>query len=93
MQHPTARVYTFILEFDGGTFIRQCSAQGLPDAVGVYLNSLSSGEAIQDVHAGQVLAAEWAGDVPVRIEGMRGVWCLSGICGERSALLHIVGCD
>lgn len=85
------QLFTFILEFRGGTYISQYRGRGPREAFQRWL----AGQAVDLAgywhprtvnHLFQNLAAE----VPVSIKGVVGVWCVMGSVPRSVALLNIV---
>ena len=82
------RVYTFVLDYRGGTSLHQCSADHLDAAVEQYLNAVEREAVLED---SAELRKEFAGSPPVPVEGLRRVWCSSALLDGELALLHIIG--
>ena len=80
--------FTFVLEFRGGTYLEQVSADTIESAVERYLLVLKEGRETSSF--AEALVPELAEDCPVRVTGLQNVWCMSA---DRNglALLHIIG--
>lgn len=84
-------LYTFILEFDGGTYISQVQAQDAKSAPEVWGASLKSGDVrgLRDASIRR-LRADLASDEPVPLTGLEMVWCMSTLVRGRLALVNFV---
>lgn len=85
------QLYTFVLEYAGGTYVSQYRGETLIAA----MQSWSSAEQAK-------LAGQWSGEIvellferlgnnePVRLDGLQHVWCVSASVSSDLALLNIV---
>ena len=79
--------YTFVLEFLGGTYVRQATGESPDVALCVWLR-LASEEVFEWAsHRAELLRAV-RDEVPVPIEGCQNVWCVSGLAGDQSSHSH-----
>jgi hypothetical protein len=88
------KVYTFVLEYAGGTYVSQYPGGTVKAA----LQNWAAGEAVK-------LAGHWKGDIaerlfarlaeetPVVLDGLHQVWCASASLDSGLALLNIVATD
>ncbi len=83
-------LFTFVLEFDGGTDISQFRAASPRRAVSQYPSHLLRNKAVSTPAVRRRIADALLAEKPVAIEGVRNVWCCSASIGERLALLKIV---
>ena len=83
-------LFTFVLEFDGGTYISQSSARSAGRAVAQYASDLVRNEAISTLPIRRTLSQDLKAAHPVAIEGVRNVWCCSSSVSKKFALLNIV---
>lgn len=84
-------LYTFILDYTGGTYISQVEAPNLAKAVskwpdGLVINEIKGfGPKTADI-----LKARFAEAKPVLLSGLINAWCVSAIIRGKLALIHIV---
>lgn len=83
-------MYTFLLEFAGGTYIAQHHGESVPAAIREYCATLKSQGIDGNVAAGRVLASEWQNTTPVEVQGCVNVWCLTTLVDEALVLCHVV---
>jgi hypothetical protein len=83
-------LFTFLLEFDGGTYISQFRAASPQRAASQYPSHLMRNNGVPTLAVRKRLADAFTGDYPAAIEGMRSVWCCSATIGKKLALLNIV---
>lgn len=83
-------LYTFILEFEGGTYVSQLSAASARSAPLAWVESRVPGE-IPGLHAAALRQLQASMDTdPVPLTGLVQVWCASGLVNGSLALLHFV---
>ena len=82
-------LYTLICEYDGGTYIAQMSASSPKNAVLSWLGARGSWKCIPKVVRHQIKAG-LDHDLPVAIEGVRNVWCLSASSNKGLVLINLV---
>jgi hypothetical protein len=83
-------LFTFILEFDGGTHISQFRAASVVRAVHEYGGQLLSDKAVAKMPVRRRLSAAFSAENPVAIKGVRNVWCCSASIGKKLAILNVV---
>ena len=83
-------LFTFVLEFDGGTHISQLRATSLFRAVEEYGAQLLRDKAVAKLPVRRRLSEALSAENPVAIKGMRNVWCCSASIGKKLALLNVV---
>jgi hypothetical protein len=88
----TSELYTFFLDFDGGTYIAQVKGP-LRDAVELWLRTeLEKIDALSQTGRMELIESV-ASDEPAVVDSMKNVWCLSGLANGRLALVHVVKTD
>jgi hypothetical protein len=89
----TKKKWTCVLEFCGGTYVRQTHATSPEEVLGAVLRKVDLGkipnikpESMQELreHANE------GGGNPVRVKGMRGVYCATLLVGRRLLMAHII---
>jgi hypothetical protein len=83
-------LFTFVLEFDGGTYIAQFRAASLDRAVKEYAPHLLRNKGVASRAVRERLSEALSADNPVSIKGVRNVWCCSASVGKKLALLNVV---
>lgn len=83
-------LFTFILEFDGGTYISQVHAASVRGAVTQHASHVVSNKAVAAASVRRRIADGLSAQKPVALDGMRNVWCCSTSVGKKFALLNIV---
>lgn len=82
--------YTFILEFEGGTYVSQVSAPSFKSAPLAWAESRLPGE-ISGMHVESLRELQAAmEDEPVPLTGLVQAWCASGLVNGSLALVHFV---
>lgn len=84
--------YTFVIEFLGGTYVRQAGGESPELALRAWLRLACEGELEWAEYRIELLRA-LIDQNAVPIEGCRNVWCMSGVAGEHLFLIHIIGTD
>jgi hypothetical protein len=90
----TPQLYTFIVEYKGGTYVSQIRSSNPPMAVSDWPRLLPEQELSQwDLDRDQLVGIITAGDaVPLR--DRIGVWCLTGVDdADEQLLINIVRTD
>ena len=85
-------LFTFLLEFDGGTYISQVRSASVKRAIPKYAGLLVNNVAVP-LSVRRRLASGLAEDEPIAIEGIRNVWCCFATVGKKSALLNIISTE
>jgi hypothetical protein len=83
-------LFTFVLEFDGGTHISQFRAASVFRAVEEYGAQLLHNKAIAKLPVRRRLKEALSAENPVAIKGVRNVWCCSASIGKKFALVNVV---
>jgi hypothetical protein len=83
-------LFTFVLEFDGGTHISQFRATSFFRAVEEYGARLLRDKAVAKLPVRRRLSEALSAENPVAIKGVRNVWCCSASIGKKLALLNVV---
>ena len=84
-------LYTFIMEFKGGTYISQVSATSPRLACVKWAKHLKAEEIFGLGQRGQLaLIKEMQEEKPVRIHYTKGVWCVSALIRGQLALVNMV---
>jgi hypothetical protein len=84
-------LYTFIFEFDGGTYIAQLEAHSEEQALALWAERLEPGTIphfTEDMKREMLAALEENGAVP--INGARNTWCTTFSLGKRRGLINFV---
>ena len=82
-------LFTFFLDFDGGTYITQVAGT-LEEACEKWFSTgVQNVDELDDADKVE-LTRSFTNDELIRVDGVKNVWCLSGLVKERLALLHIV---
>jgi hypothetical protein len=89
----TSELYTFVLDFDGGTYIAQVKGPALRDACELWLHTeLEKIDALGQTERTKLIESV-SDDEPAVVDSMKNVWCLSGLANGRLALVHVVKTD
>jgi hypothetical protein len=85
-------MYTFVLEFRGGTYVQQIYGDTLTVALAAYANELRTGVAGPPfpLQTARSVAREISDCAPVPLKGLKSVWCNSGSVGSDYVLLTII---
>ena len=88
-------IYTFVLDYNGGTYISQVKSSSPENAIIKWLQRLDFKElGVQHDNWESVLEdIEFLEDRPVLLEGMKNVWCTSLSFDDTLALIHFVKTD
>ena len=91
MEEAVGQLYTFIMEFGGGTYIKQIEANSLKESLEKWLSLLDYRE-ISGAGSG---FAEYFINMseeidPVMVNGIKNVWCFSGIPMRQYCLVNVV---
>lgn len=86
------RRYTFVLEFLGGTYVRQACGDSPELALRGWLHAASQEDFEWECHRLELLRA-LGNRAAVPVEGCQNVWCLSGLAGDYLYLVHIIGTE
>ncbi len=84
-------LFTFILDYRGGTYIRQMAGRSLKRAIQEWAESLQASEIYRLGNSGkQDLVSALNDEQPIPIEGVQNVWCFSVVARGQLALINIV---
>ena len=90
----TDNLFTFVLDFDGGTYISQFRGHDRSEACEKWVEGMDI-SAIRSV--AKITRSELRREVDIReavgIEGMTNVWCLSFVVKKKLGLLNVVQTD
>jgi hypothetical protein len=83
--------FTFIIEYDGGTYISQWIAASPKKALSKWMR-LFDFSVIPRVRASWLDAfrKDMISEHPTRISGTKGVWCAGGILGNKLMIINVV---
>jgi len=82
--------YTFVIEFLGGTYVRQARGESPELALRGWLRVASAEELEWAGYRGELMRA-LLNQSAVPIEGCQNVWCMSGVAAEHLFQIHIIG--
>jgi len=85
-----ARLYTFILEFHGGTYISQTNATNLTGAINAWIAVHSEDDLATRKLSRSKLHLMVEENIPIALDGATGVWCITETIDGHFALLNIV---
>ncbi len=84
-------LFTFILDYNGGTYIHQIKARSLRIAPVKWASTLEESEIPGFGKQGKKqLILDLQNDEPVGIQGTSNVWCISALVRGKLALINIV---
>ncbi len=84
-------LYTFILDFQGGTYISQLSSRSVNSAVKKWAKELDTDEIFgMGNSVKQEIINEVEKDVPIPLKGLKRTWCVSALTGKGLALVNVV---
>lgn len=87
------KMYTFFLEFDGGTFISQYKSTSLENAILQWSKKLSlSAIGARDIYKNSFLL-DVKKEAVVNVVDVESVWCISPYIGKEIAIVHIIGTE
>jgi hypothetical protein len=84
--------YTFVIEFLGGTYVRQNVGESPELALRAWLRCAGEEDFEWATHRVELLRAV-IDQIAVPIDECKNVWCMSGVAGEHLFLIHIIGTD
>lgn len=85
-------LYTFVMEFLGGTYVHQGVGESPELALRAWLHIACEEEFEWGIHRLELLK-QLADEAAVPIEGLRNVWCLSGMASDHLFLIHIIATE
>jgi hypothetical protein len=86
----TLNLFTFVCEYDGGTYTSQVRAHDQIHALNTWAALLRDEQPIEGMSNLLAKAAGSTPDEPAALTGVKGVWCWSTIVANKLALIHIV---
>lgn len=89
MQKEIDKIYTFIAEYRGGTYISQCKSSSLELAIKIWVEEKSK-IFLDDIRYNKLLNI-YENEEPVRIKEINNVWCCYYVLNRSPVLLNIVG--
>jgi hypothetical protein len=87
-----ANLFTFILEYDGGTYIAQAAGKDAATAANVWLGALSS----TDLEKWSLSRSDLQHSLNngfVALDGLQNVWCTSASASKGLALVNAVATE
>ncbi len=84
-------LYTFVLDFKGGTYLSQVTAANFNDAPMNWARELKSDQiagAVNDFR--NKIISQISDEPPVEIVGLSNTWCLTFQIDERLAIVHFI---
>jgi len=83
-------LFTFLLEFGGGTYVSQFRSTSIDSAVRKCSAELVENRSLGAPRLREQLSIAIAAEKPIALRGVRRVWCCSASVGNRFALMNIV---
>lgn len=83
-------LYTFVLDWGGGTFLSQCESGCINEAVKSWLNKFDVTLLGDGVEATDKFLMSFDGECPTPVNGLASVWCISSIFKDSLAVIHII---
>ena len=87
------RFYTIVLDYKGGTYIGQSTANSVRQALTKWLSQQSDQELARWKINRDELQDILSSDEPIPLGGCTNVWCLSGSTKRGLALINIIATD
>ncbi len=85
------KFFTFLLDFEGGTYISQFHSESLRKACEKWALGLNTSTiALIDESAKSEIRSNLDTEEAIGIEGLTNVWCLTFLIKKELALLHVV---
>jgi hypothetical protein len=88
-----AGLYTVNFEYKGGTYLAQVEASSLEDVLKLWLKQIPDDELVRWKASRSEIAETFISEMPIAIQGLRGVWCVSRTVAGSFALANIVATD
>ena len=85
-------LFTFVIDFRGGTYLSQNSAQNVSEASERFCEAIASDSA-HPLHAQtrrSIAATLSEGSDWVELAGLNSVWCTSCVISDELALIHMI---
>lgn len=83
-------LYTFVLDWNGGTFVSQCESSCVVDAIKIWSEKFPVESIGASVESGPNFLASLESERPIPVGGLTSVWCVSALIEDSLALIHIV---
>ncbi|MBI3651800.1 MAG: hypothetical protein HY231_12340 [Acidobacteria bacterium] len=84
-------LYTFIMEYAGGTYISQVRSQSPESAIKKWLKNLVNDSPLELSAKIKIeLEQELSDEVPTPIEGISKTWCISSSVQKKMVLVNVV---
>jgi hypothetical protein len=84
-------LYTFVLEYDGGTYIAQVRSQSPKSAIKKWLNHIAKDSTMGlSPNIKKSLTDNFITDTPTPITGISKTWCISASVRGKLALVNLV---
>jgi hypothetical protein len=87
------KLYTLLLEYQGGTYISQVSGASPAAALPKWVSEISAENLTEWRITRNDLAAITKSDGLVPIDGCYGVWCVSGSTKDGLVLINVISTD
>ena len=86
----TRALYTFVMDYRGGTYVSQVAERSLKAAVLRWVSKLDTKRIGAARKALRPASFSWEDGQPVPVEGTAGVWCFDLRLGRFLAIVHVV---
>ena len=87
------RLYTFVLDYRGGTYIGQASGDSVTTALSQWISKISHEEIAKWGITQNELSEIARSDRPVPLDDCINVWCLSGSTKGGLALINVIATE
>lgn len=89
-----SKLFTFVLDFRGGTYLSQVWATSLNQACRKWVQQLDTKDIYGlDPKSIPRLMEQMLEEFPVTVNGVQNVWCMSALIRGQLALIHIIQTD
>lgn len=83
--------FTFVIDYDGGTYISQSGGASPKAALRAWLRSFDFSVIPRlSTRAVQTLRREVCADTPTPVDSVRSVWCIGAALPRRYFMIHII---
>jgi len=84
-------LFTFLMEFEGGTYLSQIRATSAEAALEKWVHGLDVKKIEGMTAAIKRQFVEWLPEArPVAVDGLKSAWCSGFVSRSRSALVHFI---
>lgn len=83
-------LYTFIMDYQGGTYISQCQAAGIMDAANKYAEIIIPHEHVPGKLFSRAIKRYLKDFPPFPLDGLTGVWIINPVVRNEMAFVNIV---